>query len=247
MHPFGLRAAILGLCCLAGACAPAPTLRSVLSNYYPGYDQLSPASGLLLDESRYEYLPGNIIALELAAPRTAHAAAGWNDQSSIYCPINIPLSALQTLKRNDAAVVYNFDFSVRRALGLQKAKADLNLEDNELEILRRVEITVSSARVYRLKRGQRPKFEPACVNAIAGRPDLTRLRSILAGDVHVKILFKDNVSLIAKIAVANKVQGNLGFGFLQGFSQDYTATNMAFAAKINPTKGVVLYRPTHFQ
>src|SRR5260221_5902183 len=108
--PFDLRTAILGLCCFAGACAPAPTLRSILSDHYPGYDQLSPASGLLPDERRYEYLPGNIIALELAAPRTAYAAANWNDKSSIYCPINIPLSALKKSKRNDASVVYNLDF-----------------------------------------------------------------------------------------------------------------------------------------
>ncbi|MFZ3337976.1 MAG: hypothetical protein WA199_18795 [Xanthobacteraceae bacterium] len=237
MHPsLGLRGAILGLCFFAGACAPAPTLRSVLWDHYPGYDQLSPASGVLLDESRYEYLPGNVIALELAAPRTAHAAAAWNDKSSIYCPINIPLSALTASKRSDAYVVHNFDFSLRRALGLKKAKADLNLEDNELEILRRVEITVSSARIYRLKPGQRPKFELACMNSIAGKPDLTRLRSILAGDVHVKILFKDNVSLIAKLAVANKIQGNLGFGYLRGFNQDYSATNMVFAAKVSPTR-----------
>jgi hypothetical protein len=234
-HPIGRRGAILGLCLLVGACAPTPTLRNVLAKYYPGYDQLSPASSLLPDESRYEYLPGNVIALELAQPRTAFAAAAWNDKSSIYCPINIPLSALKAVKRNDAYVIHNFDVSLRSALGLKKAKADLSLEDNELEILRRVEITVSSARVYRLNPGQKPKFELACLNSIARRSDLNLLRGILVGDVHVKVLFKDNVSLVAKIAVANKIQSNLGFGYLQGFSQDYSAINMVFAAKVSPT------------
>jgi len=240
---FGFRGAIFGLCCFAGGCSHAPTLRSVLWDHYPGYDQLSPASGLLPDEGRYEYLPGNIVALELTKPRTVLAAASWNDNSSIYCPINIPLSALQATRRNDAHAVYNLDLSARKVLGLKKAKADLNLEDNELEILRRVEITVSSARIYQLMYGQRPKFDAGCIDSIAGRPDLTKLRSVLAGDVHVKILFKDNASLIAKFAVANKIQGNLGFGYLQGMSQDYTATNMVFAAKVSPTRLLAL--PSH--
>jgi hypothetical protein len=235
-YPLGLRGAVLGICCVLGACAgPTPTLRNVLADHYPGYDQLSPASSLLPDDGRFEYLPGNILALELAQPRTVHAAAAWNDKSSIYCPINIPLSTFKTDRKNDAHVIHSFDASLRRALGLKKAKADLNLEDNELEILRQVEITVSSARVYRLMNGQKPKFDQACLNSISGRPDLNRLRSVLVGNVHVKVVFKDNVSLIAKISVANKIRANLGFGYLQGASQDYSAINMVFAAKVRPT------------
>src|SRR5579871_561937 len=237
-----LRAAILGLCCFVGACAPAPTLRSVLKDYYPGYDQLSPASGVLLDEGRYDYLPGNIIALELANPRTATAAANWNEQSSMYCPTNIPLSALGATKRKDIHVIRDLDFSVRRALGLKKAKADLNLEDNELEVLRRDEISVSSARIYRLRPGQKPKFDPDCLTSLAGRPDLARLRSVLAGDVRVNVIFKDDVSLLAKLAVSNKILANLGFGYVRGLSMDYTATNMVFAARVRPSKSTVLSR-----
>jgi hypothetical protein len=238
--PFGLKGAILGLCCFVGACAaPAPTLRNVLSDHYPGFDQLSPASSVLPDESRYEYLPGNIIALELAEKRTGRAAASWNDKASVYCPTNIPLAVLKPAKIKDARVIHNFDVSLRRALGLKKAKADLNLEDNEFEVLRQVEITVSSARTYRLMPGQKPKFERECLNSIAGRSDLNRLRGILVGDLHVKVLFKDNVSFLAKIAVANKIQTNMGFGYLQGFSQDYSAINMVFAAKVNPTRVAV--------
>lgn len=231
----GFTVAVLGLCGVVAACAPTPTLRSVLADHYPGYDQLSPASGVLPNEGRSEYLPGNIIALDLAGPRTGQAAAGWTNKSSIYCPVNIPLAALTPVKRRDAHVIHNFDLSLRRALGLKKAKADLNLEDNEVEVLRQVDITVSSARIYRLKPGQKPKFERECLNAIAGRPDLNRLQGILVGDVHVKILFKDDVSFASKIAIANKIQTNLGAGYVQGFSQDYSAVNMVFAAKVVPT------------
>lgn len=224
----------MAFCLLAGGCAPTPTLRSVLATNYPGYDQLSPASGVLLDEGRYDYLPGNLIALALVEPRTPHASASWVSKGSFYCPINIPLSALREEKRSSAQVVHKFDFSIRRALGLKKAKADLNLEENELEILRQVDISVSSARTYRLRRGQQTKFDPTCLSAIAGRPDINRIRSILVGDVHVKVLFKDNVSLISKLAVANKIQSNLGFGYRQGLSLDYSAINMVFAARVRP-------------
>lgn len=227
--------AIAVSCCL-GACAPTPTLRSVLLNHYPGYDQISPSSSVISDDGRYEYLPGNIIALERVEERTQNAAAAWNVNSSIYCPTNIPLSALKAARRGDAHVVHDFDLSLRKVLRLKKAKADLNLEDNEVEVLRQVEIDVLSVRRYKLGRKQNPKFDVECLSAVAGRRDLNKLRSVLVGDVHVKILFKNNVSLFAKLAVANKIQSNLGFGYLQGFSQDYRAENMVFAARIAPTK-----------
>jgi hypothetical protein len=231
---FGVVAAVLtiGL----GGCAPTPTLRNVLAKNYRGYDQLLPASGILPDEGRYQYLPGNVIALEPTEPRSFDAAAVWSEKSSIYCPINIPLSALKSAKARDAYVLHDFDLSLRRTLGFDKAKADLRLEDNEIEVLRRVEISVSSARTYRLHPGQKPNLSSECLAAIAGRPDLYRLRTILAGDVHVKILFKENVSLVAKLVVANKIKSNLGFGFLNGVAQGYDATNMVFAAKVSPTK-----------
>ncbi|SFJ19585.1 hypothetical protein SAMN04487925_105384 [Bradyrhizobium sp. cf659] len=54
--------------------------------------------------------------------------------------------------------------------------------------------------------------------------------------MRIRILFKENVSLIAKFVVANKIKSNLGFGFLNGVAQDYDATNMVFAAKVSPTK-----------
>ena len=66
-----LRSAILlvAACAAVAGCARVPALRSVLATHYAGYDQVLPASEALPNEKRYEYLPGNIAAFTLSAPR----------------------------------------------------------------------------------------------------------------------------------------------------------------------------------
>src|ERR1700722_3246045 len=110
-------AALLAAFTAGAGCTPVPTLRNVLAQHYAGYDQVLPASEAMLNEKRYEYLPGNIAAFTLTEPRNAFAAASWSSKSD-YCSINIPLSLFQPKQRNPATVVHDFDLSLRRALGL---------------------------------------------------------------------------------------------------------------------------------
>ncbi len=216
----------------AGAgCTPVPTLRNVLAQHYAGYDQVLPASEALLNESRFEYLPGNIAAFTLTEPRNVFAAASWSSKSD-YCSINIPLSLFRAKTRNSTTVVHDFDLSLRHALGLKKAKADLQLEPNEIEILRKVEIRISSAKEYSVQKGPKPEYVQTCLAAMTGRTDIKRIRAILVGDVSVKVLFKDNVGFLAKTALLGKLQSNFGFGFLNGVSQDMSAENVVFAARL---------------
>jgi hypothetical protein len=67
---------------------------------------------------------------------------------------------------------------------------------------------------------------------MAGRADVKRIRAILVGDVSVKVLFNDNVGPWEKTAVLNKLQSNLGVGFLTGVAQDLSASNVVFAARL---------------
>lgn len=234
----GLRSALLPLAIIAvagAACAPTPTLRNVLAQHFTGYDQVLPASEALMYEARYEYLPGNIAAFTLTQPRTAFAAASWSSKSD-YCSINIPLSAFKPKQLQPVVVVHNFDLSLRRALGWKKAKADLQLEDNEIEVLRKVEIRISSPRQYFLQKALKPNYVQSCLAEMANRSDAKQLRAILAGDISVKIIFKDNVSFLAKASVLNKLQANLGFGFLNGMSQDLSADNVVFAARLGAAR-----------
>jgi hypothetical protein len=226
-------AALLAACAAGAGCAPVPTLRNVLAQHYAGYDQVLPASEALLNEKRYEYLPGNVAAFTLTEPRNVFAAASWSSKSD-YCSINIPLSLFRPKQRNATTVVHDFDLSLRHALGLKKAKADLQLEPNEIEILRKVEIRISSPKEYSVQKGLRPDYVQPCLAAMTGRTDIKRIRAILVGDISVKVLFKDNVGFLAKTALLGKLQSNFGFGFLNGTSQDMSAENVVFAARLGP-------------
>jgi len=223
--------AVMAACAAVAGCARVPALRSVLATHYAGYDQVLPASEALPNEKRYEYLPGNIAAFTLSAPRDLIAAASWSSESD-FCSVNIPLSLLRPRRQHPALVVHNFDLSLRRALHLQKAKADLQLEPNEIEILRRVEIRITSPREYVMQKTPKPDYVASCVAGMSGRADAKRIRVILVGDVSVKVLFKDNVGPREKAAVLNKLQSNLGVGFLTGVSQDLSASNVVFAARL---------------
>jgi hypothetical protein len=98
--------------------------------------------------------------------------------------------------------------------------------------LRRVEIRITSPKEYVMQNTPKPDYVASCVAAMTGRPDAKRIRSILVGDVSVKVLFKDNVGPWQKTAVLNKLQSNLGVGFLTGVSEDLSATNVVFAARL---------------
>jgi hypothetical protein len=233
----GLRpaAALLAAFAAGAGCTPVPTLRNVLAQHYAGYDQVLPASEALPNEPRYEYLPGNIAAFTLTEPRSAFAAASWSSKSD-YCSINVPLSLFRPKQRNATVVVHDFDLSLRRALGLKKAKADLQLEDNEIELLRKVEIRIASPKEYSVQRTPQPEFVQSCLAAMTGRTDTKRIRAILVGDVSIKILFKDNVGFLAKTALMGKLQSNFGFSFLSGTAQDMSAENVVFAARLGAVR-----------
>jgi hypothetical protein len=223
--------ALLAAFAASAGCTPVPTLRNVLAQHYAGYDQVLPASEALPNEPRYEYLPGNIAAFTLTEPRNIFAAASWSSKSD-YCSINVPLSLFRAKQRNSMTVVHDFDLSLRHALGLKKAKADLQLEPNEIEILRKVEIRISSPKEYSVQMGLKPDYEQSCLAAMTGRTDVKRIRAILVGDISIKILFKDNVGFLSKTALLGKLQSNFGFSFLNGTSQDMSAQNVVFAARL---------------
>jgi hypothetical protein len=227
--------ALLAAFAAGAGCTPVPTLRNVLAQHYAGYDQVLPASEALPNEPRYEYLPGNIAAFTLTEPRSAFAAASWSSKSD-YCSINVPLSLFRPKQRNATVVVHDFDLSLRRALGLKKAKADLQLEDNEIELLRKVEIRIASPKEYSVQRTPQPEFVQSCLAAMTGRTDTKRIRAILVGDVSVKVLFKDNVGFLAKTALMGKLQSNFGFSFLSGTAQDMSAENVVFAARLGAVR-----------
>jgi hypothetical protein len=224
-------AALLAAFAVGAGCTPVPTLRNVLAQHYAGYDQVLPASEALPNESRFEYLPGNIVAFTLTEPRTVFAAASWSSKSD-YCSINVPLSLFKPKQRNTTVVVHDFDLSLRHALGLKKAKADLQLEPNEIELLRKVEIRIASPKEYSVQKTPKPEFVQSCLAAMTGRTDIKRIRAILVGDVSVKVLYKDNVGFLAKTALLGKLQSNFGFGFVNGVSQDMSAENVVFAARL---------------
>jgi hypothetical protein len=226
-------AMLLAAFAVGAGCTPVPTLRNVLAQHYAGYDQVLPASEALPNEGRFEYLPGNIAAFTLTEPRTVFAAASWSSKSD-YCSINVPLSLFKPRQRTTTVVVHDFDLSLRHALGLKKAKADLQLEPNEIELLRKVEIRIASPKEYSVQKTPKPDFVQSCLAAMTGRTDIKRIRAILVGDVSVKVLFKDNVSFLAKTALLGKLQSNFGFGFLNGVSQDMSAENVVFAARLGP-------------
>lgn len=224
-------AAVVLLTAVAG-CARPPTLGSVLKDKYPGYQQLLPATSVSLRDVNYEYVPGTMLTATQRSSASRSEAPVWV-ADPIYCPPGYSLADVPTKQRNPVKVVYDFDLSLRRLLHLQKAKADLNLEENEIEFIRHVEIRVESPRTYSIRRGKPvPQYVKACVDAIMQRPGVHKLRSILVGNIYVDVFFKDNVSLMAKIAIANKINASFGFGLIQGESYTISGDNMVFGAKV---------------
>ena len=220
---------------LAG-CSGAPTIRSLLRDRYPGYDQILPAATAVAGDPNFDYLPGNILALALAEPRSRTQSALWNN-IGIFCPTNVPLSAFKPLERKSTTVVYDSDLSLRRALALSKLKTSLQLEPNEVEFLRRVSITIDAPKVYSIRMdGPQPRFIEACTSALASRSDLYKLRSVLVGTVTFDFVFKDNVSFLARLNLLNKINGSLGFGVVRGESYSIVSENVVFGARVRPVK-----------
>jgi hypothetical protein len=235
-HLKPLRAAALLVPLMLTACSGTPTIRGLLHDRYPGYDQILPTATALSSEPSFDYLPGNILALALAEPKSRTKSALWNN-IGIFCPTNAPLSAFKPVRRRSIKVVYDFDVSLRRGLALSKLKASLRLEPNEIEFLRRVSITVDSPRIYSLRMGSpRPRYVEACTDALASRSDLFKLGSVLVGTVSIDLVFKENVSVLARLNLLNKINGSLGFGAVRGESYSIISENVVFGAKVRPIK-----------
>lgn len=218
------------------ACAGPPTIRGVLKDRYPGYDQVLPTATASPNDSSFDYLPGNILALALAAPRNGTESALWNN-IGIYCPTNIPLSTLRPVERKSIRVVYDLDLSLRKALALSKLKTTLQLEPNEVEYLKRVTISVDTPRVYAINASaNRARYVDACIDAIASRPDLYKLSSVLVGTISIDFTFKENVSFLARAKLLGKINGSLGFGAVKGESYSIVAENVVFGARVRPIK-----------
>jgi hypothetical protein len=231
-----LRAAMILVSSTLAACSGPPTIRGLLADRYPGYDQILPAATALPNEPGFDYLPGNILALALAEPRSRAQSALWNN-IGIFCPTNVPLSAQRPVERKSTTVVYDFDISLRRALALSKLRTSLQLEPNEVEFIRRVSITIDSPRIYSLRMdGPQPRYVEACTEAMASRTDLYKLRSVLVGTVAIDFVFKDNVSLLARLSLLNKINGSLGFGVVRGESYSIVSENVVFGARVRPVK-----------
>jgi hypothetical protein len=217
----------------AGGCAQPPTFRSVLADRYRGYDQVLPTATVNPAQQGFDYLPGNVAVFALVEPRTPREAAVWSNQG-LYCPVNVPLSEFRPRKMAPTRVVYDFNFSLRRALHLAKAKSDLRLEDNEIEFLRKVEIEISSPRVYVMQRRSNQSLDQACVVALQSREGVRKINRILVGDVRMNLSFKDNVSIVTRALIVTKLHGSLGFGYARGQSYDLSGENVVFGARLVP-------------
>ncbi len=82
----------------------------------------------------------------------------------------------------------------------------------------------------------RRHYVDACIDALASRPDLYKLRSMLVGTVSIDFTFKENVSLLARMGLLGKISGSLGFGAVRGESYSIVAENVVFGAKVRPVK-----------
>lgn len=216
-----MRGSLLGVvCALLIGCATPPTVSSVLKRHYRGYDQIAPASGLDLTHPQYKLIPGALIVLNLEQPATSSRANVWSTDNS-YCPPGYSIANLRMVRRPPAAVDYRFDFSTRRLLGLRRAKEQLNLEENEVQFLRRVTIRVSNARTF--KRKGTAQLDDDCLTWILHRAGTHRLESILVGDLHVDVLFKDNVSLLNRFHIVGKLRGAIGIEVLK--AEQYTSSD----------------------
>lgn len=141
------------------------------------------------------------------------------------------------MTRKSTKVVYDLDLSLRRTLLLSKLKTSLQLEPNEVEFLRRISITVDAPKTYSLRAGApRPRYTDACIDALASRTDLYKLRSVLVGTVTIDFLFKDNVSLVSRLNLLSRINGAIGFGFVRGESYSIVAENVVFGTKVRPVR-----------
>jgi hypothetical protein len=239
-HPALLRAILLIAALALAGCSGPPTFRGLLKERYPGYDQILPAATALPNEPGFDYLPGNILALTLAERKTWTQSALWNN-IGIFCPTNVPLAALRPEARKSVKVVYGFDRSLRKALGLSKLKTSLQLEPNEIEVLRRVAISIDSPKIYTLGAGgPRPRYVQACIDALASRSDLQKINSVLVGTVTIDLVFKDNVSALVRLSLLNKINGSAGFGAVRGESYSIVSENVVFGTRLRPVR----LRPT---
>jgi hypothetical protein len=235
-HPTLRRAALFAAALALAGCAGPPTFRGFLRERYPGYDQILPAATALPNEPGFDYLPGNILALTLEKRGTLRQSALWNN-IGIFCPTNVPLSAFTPESRKSTRVVYGFDDSLRKTLGLSKLKDSLQLEPNEVEYLKRVSIAVDSPKIYTLRAGApRPRYVQACIDALASRPDLQKINSVLVGTVTIDFIFKENVSALARFSLLNKVTGSLGFGAVRGESYSIVSENVVFGTRLRPVR-----------
>jgi hypothetical protein len=235
-HPASRHVVLLTVTLALAGCAGKPTFRGFLNDRYPGYDQILPAATVLPNEPSFDYLPGNILALSVSERRTLRQSALWNN-IGIFCPTNVPLSAFKPVEQKSAKVVYDFDRSLRKALGLSKLQASLQLEPNEVEVLRRVTISVVAPKIYSLRPGApRPRYVDACLDALASRSDLHKINSVLVGTVTMDFIFKQNVSVLARLSLLNKISGSVGFGAVRGESYSIVSENVVFGTRIRPVK-----------
>jgi hypothetical protein len=240
-HPQFRRALTLAAALALAGCAGPPTFRGLLKERYPGYDQILPAATALPNEPGFDYLPGNVLALTLEKRSTWRQSALWNN-IGIFCPTNVPLSALKPEPRRSVKVVYDVDRSLRKALGLSKLKTSLQLEPNEIEVLRRVSISIESPTIYALRAGgPRPRYVQACIDALAARSDLHKINSVLVGTVRMDFVFKENVSLLVRLNLLNKINGSAGFGAVRGESYSIVSENVVFGTRLRPVR---LKRPS---
>ena len=234
-HPTLRRAALFAVALMLAGCAgPPASFRGFLKERYPGYDQILPAATALPNEPGFDYLPGNVLALTLEKRSTLLQSALWNN-IGIFCPSNVPLSAFKPVAGRSTKVVYGFDRSLRKALGLSKLKASLELEPNEIEVLRQVSISVVAPKIYSLRPGApRPRYVDACIDALAGRSDLHKIDSVLVGTVTMDFIFKENVGRLARLSLLSKVNGSLGFGAVRGESYSIVSENVVFGTRTRP-------------
>jgi|tagenome__1003787_1003787.scaffolds.fasta_scaffold20914671_2 hypothetical protein len=215
-----------------GACARPPSLGSVLHDKYPGYQQVLPATSVSLRDRNYEFVPGTMLSAVQLKPASRSEVALWQ-ADPIYCPPGYPLADTAFKSRPSTTVVYDFDFSLRRLLHLRKAKADLNLEENELEFVRHIAVRIDSPRTYSLRgRAPVPQYVKACLEAILKRPGIQKIRGIIVGNVSIDVLFKDNASVLAKWSVANKINSSLGVGVLNGEGYTIRGNDLVFGADL---------------
>jgi hypothetical protein len=216
---------------LLTGCAQPPSLRSVIRDHYPGYTQILPAASIEPADPLYGYIPGALLTGTQTEAATRRDAGVWTWNSG-YCPPGYALQDLSPRPGRSVDMVYDFGLSLRRLLHIRKARTDLALEENEIEVLRRVTIRVRGARSYRIMRNQRPRYAQACNESLRGHGDLRLLGGIVVGNVQVTATFKTNVSLLARLAVSHKIGASLGFGYLGAESYTATGDDLVFGARL---------------